>query len=491
MPELPEVETVKRILETQILGKTIKQVKVYYDKILENVDKETFCHELVDEVVCSLSRKGKYLIIVLKKHTLVVHLRMEGKFFIKNVDDVVDKHEHIEFILDSNCSLRYHDTRKFGKIALLNTTEYDEIIKYAPLEKLGVDANLETDYIKLFNKLVFKKCSVKEALLDQSVIAGLGNIYVDEVLFMSKIHPKTKGYELIMRDVQNILLNSKIVLEKAILLGGTTIRSYTSSLGVTGRFQNSLLVHCREGEKCFTCGDTIKKIKVGGRGTYYCPTCQKIKPYVRVIGVTGVIGSGKTTLTNICKKLGYFVIDCDDINRELLRNDHPMYPKLAQVVKEHFPSSVENDTINRRRIRDIIFHNEALRKLFQEIVFGFVEREVDDLLLNYKESIMFDGENKTVFLSAPMLFESGLHKKCDEIIIVDSNIETMINRIMKRDNLNREEAIHAIKIRPTVESLVLKAQAIKKDPILIINDKDEAYLEKTLLSVINKISKED
>ena len=243
MPELPEVETVRQVLRTQILGLTIKKINVFYNKIIENVSEETFIKELTNEEFIEIDRIGKYLIFILKEHSLVVHLRMEGKFFFKKENDSYSKHEHIEFVFDNSRTLRYHDTRKFGRFVLLNTTNIEEIKKYSALSKLGPDGNSDVDYKKVYEILKKQKTSIKGALLDQTVIAGLGNIYVDEVCFMAKLHPELPCNKLSLDDCKNIVEASKDVLNKAIALGGTTIRSYTSSLGVTGRFQNELLVH--------------------------------------------------------------------------------------------------------------------------------------------------------------------------------------------------------------------------------------------------------
>ena len=489
MPELPEVETVKRILETQIIGKRIKEVKVYYEKILENVDVETFKKELINEQICSLTRRGKYLIIVLTKHTLVVHLRMEGKFFIKNLDEKIEKHEHLEFVLE-DVSLRYHDTRKFGKIALVNSTDMNVVFEYQPLKKLGVDANIESDFIKIHNLLAYKKCTIKEALLDQTNVAGLGNIYVDEVCFLSKIHPQTKCNELAIEDIKNILLNSKKVLDAAVLQGGTTIRSYTSSLGVTGRFQNSLLVHQRENQPCPVCNTKIKKIRVGGRGTYFCPTCQVKAPDVKVVGITGVIGSGKTTFTNILEEMGYYVIDCDVINREILMKDHPNYPTLVKYIAPKFPWCIKDNEIDRRLLRESIFQNEYKRKQLQAIIFGFIKYEIVERLEKYKTKVKEGKAPNLVFLSAPLLFESGFYRHCEEIIIIDANHEVMLNRIMERDDLTKEEAERAIELRSNFMTIALKSRAVKKNPIIIYNNESIENLKKKAINVIKDL-KED
>ena len=270
MPELPEVETVKNTLKKQILKKRINDIKVLYEGIIAT-DIEEFKKNIINEEFIDIERRGKFLIFELTNYYLVSHLRMEGKYFIKDKDSPIIKHEHIIFYLD-DITLRYHDTRKFGKMYLV---EKDKLISDTPLNKLGLepwDDNLTSNY--LINKYK-KNISIKTLLLDQEVISGIGNIYADEILFLSHINPNKKGNKLTINDCDNIIINTRDVLSKSILFGGTTIRSYTSSLGVIGHNQDNLYVHNRENELCKICGSTIIKIKVNGRGTYYCPKCQE------------------------------------------------------------------------------------------------------------------------------------------------------------------------------------------------------------------------
>lgn len=271
MPELPEVETVRSILEKNILNKTILDVEIRYDKILQNSTKEDFVNKLKNQTFIQMKRKGKYLICVLSDYYLIVHLRMEGKFFLMH-DEPLSNHDHIIFKFNDS-ELRYNDTRKFGTMHLFERTI--DINKINPLSKVGLEPfeeGFNINYLKPF----FQKSTkpIKTTLLDQSIIAGLGNIYVDEVLFMSGLHPLQKTKDLTDDNIESIINNSKIVLQKAINLGGTTIRSFQSSHDITGRFQNHLLVHTKS--SCPKCNKNISKIRVGGRGTYYCEDCQKL-----------------------------------------------------------------------------------------------------------------------------------------------------------------------------------------------------------------------
>ena len=273
MPELPEVETVKETLKLKLLNRTIKDVDILYKGIIEYPEVPIFIKNIKNQKVLNLSRKGKWIIIELDNYYLLSHLRMEGKYFFKTSNDEILKHEHVIFKLDNNTELRYMDVRKFGKMWLI---EKDKINDIGPLKELGLepwDKDLTPKYLK--DKFKNKKLPIKTLLLDQSIITGIGNIYANEILFMSKINPLDTQDKLTTKDLQNIIDNTKKELESAIKKGGTTIRSYTSVDGVHGLFQQELYVHGKENNKCPNCNSNILKIKIGGRGTYYCPKCQK------------------------------------------------------------------------------------------------------------------------------------------------------------------------------------------------------------------------
>lgn len=273
MPELPEVETVKNTLKPKLIGKRITDIKIYHDNIIEYPKKEEFTKKIINQTIIDMDRYGKWLIFVLEDYYLLSHLRMEGKYFFKEKEDELSKHEHVVITLNNKEELRYHDVRKFGKMLLI---EKDKINKIGPLIELGYepwDKKLDTKYLK--EKYQKKRLPIKTVLLDQSIITGIGNIYADEILFLSRINPEKVSNKLNEKELESIIKNTKIVLEDAIKQGGSTIRSYASVDGVHGLFQQKLNVHTKEGQPCNLCKTKIIKIKVGGRGTYYCPTCQK------------------------------------------------------------------------------------------------------------------------------------------------------------------------------------------------------------------------
>lgn len=271
MPELPEVETVRRALIKKLRNKKILDIKIIYSNIFENQDIKEIEKNIKNQTINDIERRGKWLIFCLDDYYLLSHLRMEGKYIFKMLNAPLEKHEHVIFIFEDQ-ELRYKDTRKFGRMYLLEKNE----LYNSPLKKLGYepwDKNLDVNYLK--EKLKNKKLPIKTLLLDQSLITGIGNIYADEILFLSKINPHRIGSSLTDEELENIINNTKKVLEQAIKDGGTTIRSYTSLDNKIGSHQNNLFVHKKENEKCPVCKSLIKKDRINGRSSYYCSKCQK------------------------------------------------------------------------------------------------------------------------------------------------------------------------------------------------------------------------
>ena len=272
MPEIAEVRTVKTALKNKIIGRTIIDINYSYDDIIKT-DKNEFKSILIGKTFKDIRTVGKWLIFDLGEYSFVSHLRMEGKYNYRPTSDKQEKHEHIIFKLDNDYDLRYKDVRKFGVMMLVKTKD---VLKINEISKLGIepDSNsLTKEYI--YEKIKKSNHSIKELLLDQTIINGLGNIYVDEVLFASGILPMRKGNTITIDECERIKEEGSRIIKEATRLKGTTIRSYTSELGVEGEFQNFLMVHTKEGVPCKKCGNPIIKTRVGGRGTYYCKVCQK------------------------------------------------------------------------------------------------------------------------------------------------------------------------------------------------------------------------
>ncbi|MGN1344337.1 MAG: DNA-formamidopyrimidine glycosylase [Traorella sp.] len=271
MPELPEVETVVRTLEVQLKQATIQDVQILWRNIVVQ-DLDDF-YRIKNQTILKYKRYGKYLIFECEQMSMICHLRMEGKFYILDTNEPYDKHVHVIFKLNNGKYLQYHDTRKFGKMIVLFNEEVDDYFKTKDLGKDAIDPTI--DPILLYKKWHPKKIHLKKMLLDQSFLAGIGNIYADEICFATHLDPTSRVYDLSKKDFENIVYQTQRILNGAIQYGGTTIRSYTSSLGVNGLFQLKLKVH--QQKECQVCHTPIQKIICDGRGTYRCKKCQKVK----------------------------------------------------------------------------------------------------------------------------------------------------------------------------------------------------------------------
>ncbi len=268
MPELPEVETVRRALSKEVLGKKITRTILNLDKALRNKDK-FFITNLNNQTIKAFERKGKNLIMVLDDYFVVLHLRMEGKFYHLSIDDnSKNLHNVITFFFDKT-KLLFNDHRKFATIDIYNSrAELDNFLKTIGPEPWDIQVD------KLFEQIKNKKIAIKSTLLDQKFISGLGNIYVDEVLFASKILPSRPTNQVTFEELNELVNNAIDILRRATLAGGSTISTFQAMNGINGRFQTELKVHSKKGELCPN-GTKVLKTTIGGRGTYYCPGVQK------------------------------------------------------------------------------------------------------------------------------------------------------------------------------------------------------------------------
>lgn len=274
MPELPEVETVRRSLLGLIQNKTIKDIHVYYAKIIVG-DPEVFVTALQGRKLLTIDRRGKYLLFRFDHDlTMISHLRMEGKYFVRQSIEPENKHVHVVFEFTDGSVLQYQDVRKFGRMQLVQTGTEAQVsgIKALGPEPFSPDFKVDSFYTALRRH----HKAIKQVLLDQHVVTGLGNIYVDEVLWLSQISPLLPANAITRAQAEVLHDNIIQELKMAVDHGGTTIRSYVDANGNTGQFQFDLHVYGRQGQSCERCGTTIEKIKLGGRGTHFCPQCQPL-----------------------------------------------------------------------------------------------------------------------------------------------------------------------------------------------------------------------
>jgi len=267
MPELPEVETVVRHLKPDLIGQRIKSFQSYWPKVLGNVDDKYFQEFTKGREILDVTRRAKFIVMHLENGFIPIHLRMTGRLY---PNDRIPDEKHISAVFQlSDKVLIFKDTRKFGRIYW-----YDEWSEFD--NKHGIEP-LEEQFTKqwLVQSLHSKKRQMKALLLDQHLIAGLGNIYVDEALWTARIYPLTTSDKVTTIEISILHKSIKAILEQAIAHNGTTFINFTFKDGVPGSYRNQLQVFDREGDHCKRCNTTIKKIRAAGRGTYFCPRCQK------------------------------------------------------------------------------------------------------------------------------------------------------------------------------------------------------------------------
>ena len=286
MPELPEIEIVKRSLFKKINKAKIINVKINNKNLRYKVP-YTLSKKLINEKILKISRRSKYLIFHFKNKILLVHFGMSGKILIVRSKDnkifrtsfyynlnILAEHNHIHFILNNGLILIYNDVRRFGFLKLYYNIKLNEITF---LRKLGLEPFSKKFNTKYFEKFIFnKKKNVKNLLMDQTFISGLGNIYVNEVLFMSKIHPLRTCGNLNKIEMENLTLNIKKILKFAISRGGSSIKDFQNITGKSGNFQQFFHVYGQENKNCsrISCKGKIKKIQISNRSSFYCGKCQ-------------------------------------------------------------------------------------------------------------------------------------------------------------------------------------------------------------------------
>ncbi|XID74506.1 bifunctional DNA-formamidopyrimidine glycosylase/DNA-(apurinic or apyrimidinic site) lyase [Alkanindiges sp. WGS2144] len=273
MPELPEVETTKTSLEP-LLGQSITHIQVRQPSLRWPVPDDL--SKLCGQKLLKLERRAKYILAHFERDALLLHLGMSGSFSICAPAQDLRKHDHVvlQFMDDSGhlTELRYHDPRRFGCMLWLENGTHTLLSKLGP-EPLDNAFNAEY----LASKLKGKNTAIKVAIMDNTVVVGVGNIYATESLFNTGIHPARSACSLSMDEINTLVPEIKRILKQAIDLGGSTLRDYTNAMGENGYFQQTLLAYGRAGEMCVNCETTLETLKLGQRASVFCPQCQPLK----------------------------------------------------------------------------------------------------------------------------------------------------------------------------------------------------------------------
>jgi formamidopyrimidine-DNA glycosylase len=285
MPELPEVETIKNDLSKMIVGQTVKKVNIFLEKSIRNKPSE-FIGALEDKKILRLDRMAKIIIMDLDSgQKILFHLKMTGQLVYCSKNNILagghsgkqkiqcaaGRHTRLEIVFSDSSKLFFNDLRIFGYVKLSSAVEISKIKQGFGPEPL--EENFNFDYLS--EKLARSQAPVKAILLNQKIIAGIGNIYADEILFASNVLPHRKAKTLNSVEVKKIVDNSIIILNKAIKHRGTTFNNYIDASGKQGGYLKLLKIYGRQGKDCLKCGGIVKKTKTAGRGTHYCEKCQK------------------------------------------------------------------------------------------------------------------------------------------------------------------------------------------------------------------------
>ena len=273
MPELPEVETIRRALQERVRGETIQRIEVLHPDVIAPLCSDDFCKALQGAALINILRRGKYLLCELDKPGLLcIHLRMTGQLHWLEDPSSAPLLDHTHLILHmvSGKELRYVDVRRFGKMRYLRDIAQDPTLLSLGLEPLDEELTAS-----LFHKTLGRyKSAIKSVILRQDVLAGMGNIYSDEALFLAGIHPQTRSDMLDTDTAQKLLAAMRQVLLESIECHGSSMRDYCNIDGVRGSYQERWRIYHRTGQPCLTCETKIKRIKVGGRSSHFCPKCQ-------------------------------------------------------------------------------------------------------------------------------------------------------------------------------------------------------------------------
>ena len=277
MPELPEVETVRTIIAPQVTNRRIVSVNVLDSKVVAHPTVDEFCKRLCGNTICSMDRRGKFLSFILENgDRLFLHLRMTGQLLVTPQDFPQEKHTHLVMQLDDGHQIRYIDLRRFGRFWYIRNGEPTAV---TGVDKLGLepsDKSLTAKYLK--SKLACRAKAVKEMLLDQTIVAGIGNIYADEILFATGIHPEQKCSELRDTDWRKLAQAIPDVIAWGIETNKITPEDYLACEGASYRNTPLLKVYGRGGRPCLKCGRPLERITVGGRSSCFCPACQRKRP---------------------------------------------------------------------------------------------------------------------------------------------------------------------------------------------------------------------
>ena len=463
MPELPEVETVKRVLTPIVIKHRITKIDVLRATIVNN-QTNAFISYFENETILNITRIGKFLIFHLTNDkVLISHLRMEGKYIELLENEENTKYARVVFHLDNNHKLCYDDSRSFGGMLMSNEQNY---LNEKEIAKLGPEPFDVESVDEIVAKVKKVSLPIKTALLSQKIITGLGNIYVDEVLFASKIHPLTPAKLITKKEWETIIKESQRILNEAIVAGGSTIKSYHPGKDIDGNFQTSLKAYGKNGQKCVVCHTNMRFIKVNGRGTTFCPHCQIKRGAPLKIALVGKIASGKSSVLDIFSQAGYLCLSSDQIVHELYQRKEiqdKIIKKFKLPLSDDFTSAIREHL--KVKSKDL----ESLEKFIHPLV----KKEIETA---FKKS-----NSKLLVCEVPLLFKAHMENMFDVIIGVDVKETIQLKRLNLRD---KEKSAFLKRINDVNNYFDEHRSELD---FIIDNNGDSSSLANKTNSIINKV----
>ena len=387
---------------------------------------------------------------------------MEGKYYEIEEDEANTKYARAVIHLDNGHKLCYDDSRCFGYMKLSSEQEY---LKDKEIAKLGPepwDADVDT----IMKQVKRSSLPIKSALLSQELMTGLGNIYVDETLYASKLHPLTPANKVSKKEWEVIIKEASRILKEAIVSGGSTIKSYHPGKDIDGNFQSKLLVYGKKDTLCPICGKTFRFIKVNGRGTTFCPDCQPLKSLSLKVAIFGKISSGKSEVLDVFAKANIPALSADAIVKELYQRK-----EVAKQINDTF-GFPKSETVNIDLLRGHLSNHPKDVKKINAIVHPLVKLEAQKFLKEHNKGI--------VVMEVPLLFESKMDKMFDVIIGVEASKDKQLSLLKKRNGNNAKE-LEEINAYHSYDQNKNKANYI------IVNDGDLNSLKTKTNQIINKL----
>lgn len=455
IPELPEVETLRRSLLPYIPSPVVQSVEVLHPSVIQPSNEIEFKRNLIGKQITEAKRRGKYLVLVLSPTgSLVIHLRMTGQFFYRPPQERTQPkiaHTHLIMNFVDGSAFHYADVRRFGRICYHDSEILDP--GYCALGPEPFDSSFTVDYLKILGS---RKAPIKSLLLQQNLIAGLGNIYADEALFRARIHPLRSANTLSEYEWGALHHSICSVIHEAVESRGSSLRDYLDANREKGSYQDQWSVYQQTGKPCIHCGTLIERVKVAGRSSHYCPSCQTLKTAIQpqVIGITGGIASGKSTVVSFLQDLGATIVDADAISRSLTVNNGPAVSTILHTFGEEFASSP--GVLNRKKLGELIFSDATARQKLNSILHPLILDEMQKEIDAYHAN----PTSVPLFLDIPLLFEEGLEFFCDQIWLVYVDPSTQLQRLKVRDSLTEEQALKRIHAQMPMEEKRSKSNHI-------------------------------